>query len=124
MMIGRYPVKAEPKVEQKDELRNMIGPNQVRAALLELIQNTPDYPVFKNQYYVVMNSPVTSLDDSTFCIGNWYCDHKNLTFVISFDTLPFFLEYKGRFEQDSHGKWKAVITRRRNTHNSGVPSPK
>lgn len=93
----------------------MIKPEEAREALIGMIEKDYDklLPPLQRELEVLKKEPVLFLDKTDFRIGNWHCDQTDLSFVVTFHDLPMMLECSGIFEMGTDGKWKAVITKTR-----------
>ena len=82
-------------------------PEEMRKALLDLMDARPEIAIPEFRISLEENSPVER--DGIIYIGSWNCDPKLMTFdaLFSAPNIPMY-EIAGRFEKDNRGLWKAV----------------
>ena len=81
-------------------------PEEMRTALLTLMETRPDIAIPEFKISLEVEKPVVR--EGIVHIGAWYCDPQLMTFEALFPASNISMyEISGRFERDARGRWVA-----------------
>jgi hypothetical protein len=103
--------------EKDSRMDGLVAPKfsqlTARKALIDFL-GTSKNGALKMSMNVLSKKSALIVDESTFSIGPWQVNHRQLTFYVAIDAPPIFEDYSGHFEI-IEGKWVAVLdSERRN----------
>jgi hypothetical protein len=103
---------AQPQDRGKEEVP--LKAEVARKALIELAERSDDVLV-KLSLPGLKKSKIVSAGGDELTIGRWRCNLVARTFVLSLASDAGFFEISGVFEQSKDHKWRAKVTRKRQT---------
>jgi hypothetical protein len=106
--IDRLPAQA------REQTGTRIGPEEARKALIAMVEASDD-DVLKFGLDRLKRDQVVHTGKETIMIGKWHCDLRKAIFVLSLASDAGLAEYTGVFQKGEGGRWRAIITQRKQT---------
>ena len=112
---GCSAAKSDSSRDSDQKARTLLDAEEARQALIAMVEKSND-PCLRAGIARLKTDMARMTGNGRISIGKWDIDLARATFVLTLIKEPDFLHtYSGVFERSSDGKWKARITRERQT---------